>query len=275
MLVEVVFSQLIGKNIFIDQRLSASTTLCRYCCYNLSSCTSLFVLILFCGWYTMNHNEEFIKEIFHYFVNDSSKYSPSNVIKRHSEKLADFGDYSFPITIRNWAHFLPPLQPLLSHDNIFAYRESRCANKFPSIAEHIDDLVQSSRKWALQIERAVIKENRCAIYLNRCNAFQSTIDAVLNDRYFGRYEGRQSYVIVRKDTIPEEKELLTRYRCRVIENVIGNLTKHLTGPTRSLLHVTHKSTDTHAPDGCTQIFVGNVTSSDNKLLNVEAEEYIK
>lgn len=98
---------------------------------------------------------------------------------------------------------------------------------------------------------------------------------MLNDRNYGCYEGRQSYAIIRKDTIPEEKELLTKYRCRVIESVIGNLTKHLTGPTQNILHVTHKSTDTDAPKGSTQIFVGNVTSTDNKLLKVEAEEYIK
>lgn len=222
----------------------------------------------------MNRNEEFIKEIFHYFINDTSKYTPNNVVKRHSEKITEFGDYSFPINIQNWAHFVPTLKPL-SHDNIFAYREWRCGDQPKSIADHIEDLVQSSQKWSLQIRSAVIKENRCAIFLNRCNAFYSTLSAVLNDQSYGRYEGNQSYAIIRKDTIPEEKELLTKYRCRVIQSVIENLTKHSKGPVERLLYVTHKSTDVNAPEKSTHIFVGNVTSSDNKVLNIQAEEYIK
>ncbi len=224
----------------------------------------------------MNRNEEFIKEIFHYFINDPCKYTPNNVIKRHSEKLTEFGDYSFPIKIQNWAHFLPSLKHL-SDDNIFTYRESRCDNKFQSLADHIEDLIQSSQKWTLQIVNAVIHENRCSIFLNRYSAFQSTLSCALSDPNYGFCpEANQSYVVVRKDSNPEEKELLTKYRCRVVESVIENLTQHLKGAThqRSLC-VTHKSTDVSAPEGSTQIFVGNVTSSDNKLLNVEAEEYIK
>lgn len=222
----------------------------------------------------MNQNDEFIKEVFHYFINDTSKYTPNNVVKRHSEKVTEFGDYSFPINIQNWAHFEPSLQHL-SHDNIFSYRESRCGNQTQSIVDHIQDLVQSSQKWTLQIKSAVIKENRCTIFLNRFNAFYSTLNSVLNDRNYGCYEGTQSYAIIRKDTIPEEKELLTKYRCRVIQSVIENLTKHSKGPVNTLLYVTHKSTDVDAPEKSTLIFVGNVTSSDNKVLNVEAEEYIK
>lgn len=237
---------------------------------------SSFVLILFvyatCS--TMNRNDDFIKEIFHYFIDDTSKYVPNNVIKRHSEKITEFGDYSFPITIQNWAHFVPSLRHS-SYDNIFTYRQSRCGDVTQSIADQIQNFVQSSQQWPLQIERAVIKENRCIIFLNRCSAFHSTLHAVLNDQNFGCYEGNHSYVVIRNDSIPEEKELLTKYRCRVIQNVIGNLTKHLKGPVKSLLYVTHKSTDVDAPERSIHIFVGNVTSSDNKVLNVEADEYIK
>lgn len=224
----------------------------------------------------MNQNEDFIKEIFHYFINDLSKYSTNNVIKRHSEKLTEYGDYSFPINTQNWAQFLPSLQHI-SFDNIFSYREFHTGSKFQSIAEQIEDLVRSSQKWTLQIKSATIKENRCSLYLSRSSVFYSILNCVLHDPNYGSLAGNQSYKIIRNDKIPEEKELLTRYRCRVIESVIENLTKYLSEPEDSscVLYVTHKSTDTNVPPGSTQIFVGNVTSRDNKVLNVEAEEYIK
>lgn len=222
----------------------------------------------------MNRNEEFIKEIFHYFIDDPSKYTPNNVVRRHSEKLTESGDYSFPIMIHNWTQFLPSHQHL-SHDNIFAYRESYSGDKLQSIADRIQNMVQCSQTWTFRIERAVIKDNRCAIYLVRCNAFHAIINAVLNDPNFGCCKVNQSYVVIRRDTIPEEKELLTKYRCRIIQNVIENLTKDLTGETQSLLYVTHKSTDVSAPEGSAHILVGSVTGSDNRVLNLEAEEYIK
>lgn len=222
----------------------------------------------------MNRNENFIKEIFLYFIDDTSKYTPNNVIKRHSGKLTEFGDYSFPVKIQKWAQFLPSLRHV-SHENIFAYRQSHRGDKFQSIADHIENMIQCSKKWDLQIERAVIEDNRCSIFLDRYNTFRLVLNSVLTDPNYGCCEGKQSYVVMTNDAIPEERELLTKYRCRVIENVIANFTKHLKGPTQSLLYVTHKSTDIGAPEGCTHIFVGNVTSSDNKVLNIEADQYIK
>ncbi|XP_037026195.1 DALR anticodon-binding domain-containing protein 3 [Bradysia coprophila] len=221
----------------------------------------------------MCRNEEFIKEIFHYFINDPCKYTTNNVIKRHTKNLSEFGDYSFPINTQNWAQFLPPLQHL-SVDNIFDYRQ-RCDDKFESITDHIKDFVQNSRKWTLQIEQAVINDTRCAIFLNRYSAFQLTLTTVLNNPNYGCYEGDQTYAVVRNDTDPGDKEPLTKYRCRVIQNVIVNLTKHLKGSTQKSLYVTHKSTDSGAPQGSTKILVGNVTSTDNKVLNVDATDYIQ
>lgn len=223
----------------------------------------------------MCRNDEFIKDIFHYFVTDSSKDTANAIIKRHTDKLAQFGDYSFPLNLQNWVQYLPSHQHL-STDNIFTYREQHYDVSFQSITDHINDFVQNSRKWTLQIERAVITENRCAIFLNRYNTFQLTLHTVLNDPNYGCYECNQSYVVVRKDTDDAEKEPLTNYRCRVVQNVIENLTKYSNGSAeKKLLYVTHKSTDLDTPDGSTQIFVGNVTSTDKKVLNVDATDYIR
>lgn len=227
----------------------------------------------------MDQNEEFMREIFRYFIDDPSKYSTNNVIKRHTEKLSEFGDYSFPLKTENWIRFLSPItsshQATSSNDNIFAYRDSiRKESKL--LDDHLNDLVQASQNWPLTIDRVAIRDSRCAIFLNRHKTFRSILTTVLQHPNYGRYEGDQSYVVVRNDIIcADERDLLTKYRCRIVGNVIENLVKHSTGPTPISLYVTHKSTDPDAPPGCTKLFVGNVTSNDNKLLNVEAEEYLK
>lgn len=222
----------------------------------------------------MDRNVEFINEIFHYFIDDSSNDDiQCSVIRKHQPNATVIGDYSFPLPIENWSHYIPPTHRL-SYENIFTYRQSRFDQKFQSIDDHIDDLLRTSQKWTLTIERAVIEANRCIIFLQRHKTFHLILNDVLNNPQYGCYEGNQSYVVIR-NTVSDDRESLTEYRCRIAQNAIRNLTENSAGPVQVTLYVTHKSTDRNAPATAKKIFIGNVTDLDGKLLNVEAEEYIR
>ncbi|KAJ6639690.1 DALR anticodon-binding domain-containing protein 3 [Pseudolycoriella hygida] len=220
----------------------------------------------------MDRNADFIKDIFWYFLKDTSKYTPNNVIRKHSDKLTETGDYSVSIRPLDWAQFLPT-EEWRSYRSIFCCREDCKGLKIENQLEHF---VEHSQKWSLQIEKAVLKNNIMCIYVKRFKEFYLTLNSVLNYPDFGCYEGEHSYAVIKMRTTPKEQELLTPYRCRLIENVIENITKQMNGPSKVSLYVTHKSTDVDTPEGCTQIFVGNVVSNvDNKMMNMEASDYIK
>lgn len=239
-----------------------------------------FCVLFWLSIRVMDDNEEFIKEIFNYFIDDLSKYSSNHIVKKHTEKLHEYGDYSFPTNIQNWTQFLSPNHKH-SCDNIFSYRELRSDFKFQSITDHCQHLIDTSQKWTLRIQIATFKNSRCLIFLNRHAAFYSTINAVLNNSDYGCQVDDRSYGIdiVKNNVIPAEQELLTKYRCRIVSNAIENLMQYSRTKNNvqssCLLYVTHKSTDVDAPVDATCILIGNVTNSDNKVLNVTADEYIK
>ncbi|KAJ8921744.1 hypothetical protein NQ315_010654 [Exocentrus adspersus] len=98
------------------------------------------------------------------------------IIRRHSRKLEQLGDISFPLDIKNWYHLIDRHCVDNNVVNIFQYKVVGNGD----ISSYIRELKRKCKDFHMDIQDIIVKGNDVHIYLNRSTLlYRSTITDVL------------------------------------------------------------------------------------------------
>lgn len=138
----------------------------------------------------------------------------SDNIRHHTDKLAIFGDFGFPITKQSWYsqyHKRP------THSNDSASIIDGDVDKFK------ETLIKTSSDWILPINRVDIQKFRCSLFLNRAQCFRNVLEIVLfSDPHYGRWKKQPVQYDVQLCQRTNEYTL-TEYRCKILTIALINL----------------------------------------------------
>lgn len=165
----------------------------------------------------MSQVEKFLANINEFILKDNREKCarPSNSIRQHTDKLAHFGDFGFPITRQAWNSRNHTVKTD-STANIFDGNE----NEFKAA------LVEASSDWPFPIERVDIQKFRCLVFLNRAQCFQNVFQLVLyGDEHYGRWQEQSNASIAYDIQLhPRTNErTMTEYRCALVSKTLINL----------------------------------------------------
>lgn len=160
--------------------------------------------------------ELFVSELQEFLI--GSKENNHNIIRRHSKKLEELGDLSFPLHAKNWFHLIQKCDT----DHIFEH-------KFPNqeLETQCEQLKLASNRWHMQIDKILIRQCDVHIFLNRCKyLFQESIGKVILDNtQYGSCVILSLKINVRNSLSKSDIENpdLTHLRILILENVINKL----------------------------------------------------
>lgn len=170
----------------------------------------------------MSKLESFVIDLQYYL--SKNKAEDYNIIRKHSKKLVQLGDLSFPLDISNWFQLLPnytkPKDAITIFDNI---------NRGISLDEQCKKLKEASNNWSLPIDRITIMPQNAHLFFKRSSVlFTDVIREVLDvNKEFGSEKYlRKNFKI--ESPIPEKDLLnydLTLLRLEILKNTAANLIK--------------------------------------------------
>lgn len=100
-----------------------------------------------------NALERFSADVFQ-FVTGDIKIWKTLLVKKHTENLKILGDFSFPNTVKSWEDFLN-------------FERGEENNLMKSIEKTLQNLVEESTKWSLEIQTLIEQKGRVHMFLNR------------------------------------------------------------------------------------------------------------
>lgn len=165
----------------------------------------------------MSQVDVFIENITNFvFKNKNDDYiRQSNNIRHHTDKLAVFGDFGFPITKQAWY-----CRRYTDANDMNIIDDSE--NEFKST------LIRCSASWVLPIERVEIQKFRCLLFLHRGQCFRNVLKMVLyDDPQYGRWQHASNTSNVYDIQLQRRsnENTLTEYRCATLAKVLVNVLK--------------------------------------------------
>lgn len=168
----------------------------------------------------MSQVEQFLAHISEFITKDKNGTFArhSTTIRHHTDKLALFGDFGFPITRQAWhcRGRAAKTDALDNMTNIFDGNEG----------EFKSALIAASSGWPFPIERIDIQKFRCLVFLDRAKCFRNVLKAVLHDdRHYGRWQQQSNALIAYDIQLHQrtDERTLTEYRCALVSKALANL----------------------------------------------------
>lgn len=158
-----------------------------------------------------NALERFSEDVFQ-FVTGESKCWKTLLVKKHTENLNTAGDFSFPNTVKSWHDFLNLEQVSSAEQVLMKY-----------IGKTLENLVDESAKWSLQIQKATEHKARVHMFLFRPKAIQiGLLEATKNiDLISLKMEKNTSPVVC--DPLCDDMSCVTSLRLKCLSKSIQNL----------------------------------------------------
>lgn len=164
----------------------------------------------------MSQIEKFIVNITDFVLKNANDgyIRRSDNIRHHTDKLAIFGDFGFPITKQSWySQYHKRPNDLNDGAKIIEGDED----------EFKDTLIKISSDWMLPIKRVDIQKFRCSLFLNRAQCFRNILEMVLfSDPHYGRWQKQPVQYDVQLYQRTNEYTL-TEHRCKLLTSALINL----------------------------------------------------
>lgn len=156
--------------------------------------------------------ERFSEDVFH-FVAGVNKSGKTLLVKKHTDNLNTVGDFSFPNTVKSWHGIL----------NLEQISDSTGEDLMSCIGKTLENLVDESSKWSLQIQKAIVHKARVHMFLFRPIAIQSgLLEAAKNiDLISLKMQEITSSVVC--DPICDDLKCITSLRLKYLSKSIQNL----------------------------------------------------
>lgn len=242
----------------------------------------------------MNLHKELTECLFVYFIKSKNEFKKNSIIKKHTDKLFVTGEFSFPLDIKNWQQFLKDSHKIPGN-TIFSYKclqnaansngeEELSANE--DVNELLNSLVLKSHLWTFPIDRAVLKNNRAVLYLNRQHIMKTITELVLTNPKYGQIcRTKLAYIRIGKREISDRStQSISDYRCELLIKVIENLIKYLSleaaneNADKIVLNVTNNAnTDKMIDSTVVNIVSGYAREplGENRRSTIMADNYIR
>lgn len=121
--------------------------------------------------------DSFTTAIFSHLTNNKSDRFKGGLIKTHTDSLDKYGEYSFPLKIEPWIHYIK------STDNNDT-KEAKTIFEFTyqntTLAEACEKFTASSKDWPFKIQRCDIKNGRIHIFLDRISTTRLCLEKLSN-----------------------------------------------------------------------------------------------
>lgn len=114
--------------------------------------------------------ERFSEDVFQ-FIAGVNKSGKTLLVKKHTDNLNTVGDFSFPNTMKSWHGIL----------NLEQISDSTGEDLMSCIGKTLENLVDESSKWPLQIQKAIVHKARVHMFLFRPKAIQSGLLEAANN----------------------------------------------------------------------------------------------
>lgn len=157
----------------------------RYIIKNKYLCSNTFVkvktpLIYFINKYyniTMDLHDCFTTTVFSHLTNNKSDRFKGGLIKTHTDSLDKYGEYSFPLKIDPWIHYIKSAEnnAIKVVKTIFEYTYQNI-----TLAEACEKFSASSKDWPLKIQRCDVKNGRIHIFLDRISTTRLCMEKLSN-----------------------------------------------------------------------------------------------
>lgn len=157
-----------------------------------------------------NALERFSGDVFQ-FVTGDIKIWKTLLVKKHTENLNRVGDFSFPNTVNSWLDFLN-FEPISNKMELM-----KCIEKT------LENLVDESTKWSLQIQKVIEQKSRVHIFLTRPKAIHvGLLEATKNiDLISHLMQENLSPVVC--DPRCDKSNCITSLRLKYLSKAIQNL----------------------------------------------------
>lgn len=115
------------------------------------------------------------------FYLTENQCNDSNIIRKHTKKLENLGDVSFPININNWYQLLDKNKIREDVTTIFNYRKNNI-----TLECGCAELKEASSEWLIKIDKIVILPPNVHIFLEKSPViFLNVLNEVLNIKKYG------------------------------------------------------------------------------------------
>lgn len=161
-----------------------------------------------------NSLENFVKNIF-FFVFNKKVATKGLLIKKHTEDLLKYGEFSFPNTVKSWHVFIQPIE-VSDNNNITLLQH---------IGKSANDLVEESKNWNLQIRIAKELRGRVHVFLERPKCMYIGLTEALRNIIFlmKKINTDTSINSIVVDGQCDEINSITYLRMKYLSKVIQNL----------------------------------------------------
>jgi hypothetical protein len=162
----------------------------------------------------------FIEDLHEYLT--GSRSVSGNIIRKHSKKLDQLGDISFPLNIKNWTQIVD--KPKFNRDGEHNIFDLLSPGK--ELNAHLESLIEKSKSWCLTIKKCEVKNNDVHLYLNRPAVITLCITTVLQEGNYGLPKYFQERIAITVDDslhCDSENMSLTQLRVHTIQSVASNI----------------------------------------------------
>lgn len=188
------------------------------------------------------------------------------LVKRHSENLQTFGDYSFPDTLKSW------------HQHVRIAEGNTETSLLKHIGKAKEDIIEESKQWPLQI--ATIKEEKGRLHLFLCRPKAIThglTESIINITMLTENLHKNSVQVLCDQNSEENKDLTSlrlKYLTKAVKNMYEACKSATTGSTKIL--VTSKSSN-KASEDTGVVLCGTVLNAKTgtKETTIDGNEYIR
>lgn len=159
-----------------------------------------------------NALEKFSEEVFH-FITKEIKKGKTLLVKKHTENLNKVGDFSFPNTIKSWHVFL----------NLEHISDNTGNDMMKCIGKTLENLVEESKKWSLQIQDVTEQKGRVHMFLMRSKAIHIGLLEATKNNVLILHELQKYISSVVYDPLCDDVKEVTSLRVRYLSKSIQNL----------------------------------------------------
>lgn len=153
-----------------------------------------------------------------------TKENDVTIIRRHSRKLEQLGEISFPLSIKNWYHLIQSDKINRNNiDNILQYNV-----RDNELSGQIVELKERCKCYEINIDNVEIKENDVHLYLRRTSSLYKTVitDVLHKNNMYGSNYIFKTKILTKCDCNIENNEFteidLSTLRMLELKNVAAN-----------------------------------------------------
>lgn len=125
----------------------------------------------------MDIHDSFTTTVFLHLTQNTSDRFKGGLIKTHTDSLDKYGEYSFPLKIEPWIHYIKSAEnnAITGVKTIFEFTYQNT-----TLTEACERFSASSKDWPFKVQRCDVKNGRIHIFLDRMSTTSLCLENLSN-----------------------------------------------------------------------------------------------